>query len=269
MFSSSGKGKLNGNVSPLLPMIFSEVSSSVDVFGGSIGSGSGVVSPPGFIEEFFLDFDFESLKPILKRLVGVMAAKAAEMKVVAVPSIQTQADPLFRSGFWMMNALPIEGLLQKGFLCEVTELILQLLKIMENIDDGPSSLADQVYGVYFRWAKLNTDEILKVVVGIGWKWDSCTTRRLICLCMFIGYACNYFGDRSCDAKNQKIIQPIDAISIDDIFCKDIDKWTGKVDLSGSSSIGDDYKAALQGEVMGKWELVMDDDEMGSKSSYRV
>ncbi|KAF6151744.1 hypothetical protein GIB67_002027 [Kingdonia uniflora] len=50
---------------------------------------------------------------------------------------------------------------------------------MENIDDGPSSLADQVSGVYFGWAKLNMDEILKVVVGIGWKWDSCTTRRLI------------------------------------------------------------------------------------------
>ncbi|KAF6166435.1 hypothetical protein GIB67_034986 [Kingdonia uniflora] len=61
-------------------------------------------------------------------------------------------------GFFMckrvMNALPIEGLLQKGFLCEVA-------------DDGPFSLADQVSGVYFGWEKLNTDEILKVVVGIG------------------------------------------------------------------------------------------------------
>ncbi|KAF6160175.1 hypothetical protein GIB67_016611 [Kingdonia uniflora] len=36
-----------------------------------------------------------------------------------------------------------------------------------------------------------------------------------------------------------------------------------------ASIGDDYKVALQCEVMGKWELVMDDDEMGSQSSYRV
>ncbi|KAF6168238.1 hypothetical protein GIB67_011623, partial [Kingdonia uniflora] len=97
---------------------------------------------------------------------GVMAAKAAGMKVVAIPSIQSQADPLFCSGFWVMNALPIKGLLQKGFLYEVA-------------DDGPSSLVDQVSGVYFGWAKLNTNEILKVVVGIGWKWDSCTTRRLI------------------------------------------------------------------------------------------
>ncbi|KAF6136932.1 hypothetical protein GIB67_025766, partial [Kingdonia uniflora] len=124
-------------------------------------------------------------------LVGVMAAKAAGMKVVVVPSVQTQADRYSVTDFvlllllefqpepwglpafedWVMNALPIEpmhvkGLLQKGFLLEVA-------------DDVPSSLADQVSKVCFGWAKLNTDEILKVVVGIGWKWDSCTTRRLI------------------------------------------------------------------------------------------
>ncbi|KAF6135423.1 hypothetical protein GIB67_027297 [Kingdonia uniflora] len=45
-----------------------EVLSSVDVFGGSTGSGSGVASPPRFSEEFFLDSNFESLEPILKRL---------------------------------------------------------------------------------------------------------------------------------------------------------------------------------------------------------
>ncbi|KAF6142373.1 hypothetical protein GIB67_023398 [Kingdonia uniflora] len=53
------------------------------------------------------------------------------------------------------------------------------------------------------------------------------------LCMFIGYVCDNFGDRSCDAKNRKIIQLIDVISNDDVFCEDMDKWTGKVDLSGS------------------------------------
>ncbi|KAF6162205.1 hypothetical protein GIB67_008334 [Kingdonia uniflora] len=141
------------------------------------------------------------------------------------------------------------------------------------------------------------------------------------LCMFIGYVCDDFGDRSCDAKNRKIIQLIAVISNDFVFCKNIDKWTRKVDLLGSceyvkisaeivleplvkkvqrepyilsiimkrrtkvsrpaaryhysrhylwlAGIGDDYKVALQGKVMGKWELVMDDDEMGSQSSYRV
>ncbi|KAL6954706.1 E3 ubiquitin-protein ligase pub1 [Sarracenia purpurea var. burkii] len=56
------------NTSPLLPLLFSEVSSSVDGgYGGS--SSSGVIAcPPGFLEEFFRDSDFDSLDPILKQL---------------------------------------------------------------------------------------------------------------------------------------------------------------------------------------------------------
>ncbi|KAF6167115.1 hypothetical protein GIB67_041370 [Kingdonia uniflora] len=44
------------------------------------------------------------------------------------------------------------------------------------------------------------------------------------LCMFIGYVYDDFGDRSCDARNQKIIQLIDVISNDDVFYEDMDKW---------------------------------------------
>lgn len=55
------------DVSPLLPLIFSEVGSSVDGFGGSSGGG-GLQCPPGFLEEFFRDSDFDSLDPILKGL---------------------------------------------------------------------------------------------------------------------------------------------------------------------------------------------------------
>ncbi|KAF6164313.1 hypothetical protein GIB67_029196 [Kingdonia uniflora] len=36
-----------------------------------------------------------------------------------------------------------------------------------------------------------------------------------------------------------------------------------------AGIGDDCKVVLQGEFMGKWELVMDDDEMESQSPYRL
>ncbi|KAF6143500.1 hypothetical protein GIB67_029669 [Kingdonia uniflora] len=36
-----------------------------------------------------------------------------------------------------------------------------------------------------------------------------------------------------------------------------------------AGIVDDYKVTLQGVVMGKWELIMDDDEIGSQSSNRV
>ncbi|KAF6139080.1 hypothetical protein GIB67_010806 [Kingdonia uniflora] len=53
------------------------------------------------------------------------------------------------------------------------------------------------------------------------------------LYMFIGYTCDDYGDRSCNAKNWKIIQLIDVISNDDVFCEDMDKWTRKMDLAGS------------------------------------
>ncbi|GKU97323.1 hypothetical protein SLEP1_g10485 [Rubroshorea leprosula] len=73
LFNSGNSANTNSNNasssrSPLLPLIFSEVSSGViDGFGGSVG-GSGVQCPPGFLEEFFRDSDFDSLDPILKGL---------------------------------------------------------------------------------------------------------------------------------------------------------------------------------------------------------
>lgn len=66
MFPDSDRSK--SNVSPLLPLIFSEVPSSFDGFGGGGGSSSGVTAPPGFLEEFFRDSDFDSVEPILKQL---------------------------------------------------------------------------------------------------------------------------------------------------------------------------------------------------------
>nr|XP_043615254.1 probable ubiquitin conjugation factor E4 [Erigeron canadensis] len=67
MFPDWDKNKTN--VSPLLPLVFNEVSSSVDVFGGGgSGSGNGALSCPGFLEEFFKDTDYETMEPILKQL---------------------------------------------------------------------------------------------------------------------------------------------------------------------------------------------------------
>ncbi|KAF6135192.1 hypothetical protein GIB67_035263 [Kingdonia uniflora] len=86
MFSSSEKGKIDGNVSPLLPLILSEVSSSMDVFGGSAGSGSGIVSPPGFIEEIFRDSDLESLEPILRGLYEDL--RGSVLRVSAIGNFQ-------------------------------------------------------------------------------------------------------------------------------------------------------------------------------------
>lgn len=56
----------NSKISPLLALIFSEVSMSVDGFGGSSSSTGGLSCPPGFLEEFFRDSDLDTLEPILK-----------------------------------------------------------------------------------------------------------------------------------------------------------------------------------------------------------
>lgn len=63
--NTSGSNKTS--VSQLLPLIFSEVSSSVDGFGGG-SSAAGVSCPPGFLDEFIKDSDFDSVDPILKQL---------------------------------------------------------------------------------------------------------------------------------------------------------------------------------------------------------
>ncbi|KAI3784885.1 hypothetical protein L1987_43993 [Smallanthus sonchifolius] len=62
MFPDSNRNK--SNVSPLLNLVFGEVSSSIDAFGGS----SSVASCPGFLDELFRDSDYDSIEPILKQL---------------------------------------------------------------------------------------------------------------------------------------------------------------------------------------------------------
>ncbi|KAK7272415.1 hypothetical protein RJT34_28995 [Clitoria ternatea] len=112
-------------------------------------------------------------------LVGVKAANAAKMKVVAVPS-RREADsyglanvalhsllefepelwglPPFDD--WVDNTLPIEpihlsGLYVDGCLHETTE------------DATFAALPDQVVGLYFGWAKVDTDDDFKILVSIN------------------------------------------------------------------------------------------------------
>ncbi|XP_022868548.1 probable ubiquitin conjugation factor E4 [Olea europaea var. sylvestris] len=73
----------NSNVSPLLPLVFSEVGSNMDGFGGSSG---GVSSPPGFLEEFFRDGDYDSMEPILKKLYEDL--RGSMLKVSALGNFQ-------------------------------------------------------------------------------------------------------------------------------------------------------------------------------------
>ncbi|KAH1222653.1 Bifunctional riboflavin kinase/FMN phosphatase [Glycine max] len=111
-------------------------------------------------------------------LVGVKAANAAKMKVVAVPS-RREADcnglanavlhsllefqpelwglPPFDD--WIDDTLPIDplhlsGLYVTGCLQEATE-------------NATLALPDQAVGLYFGWTKVDTDENLKILVSIN------------------------------------------------------------------------------------------------------
>ncbi|KAL4336146.1 hypothetical protein GQ457_07G003050 [Hibiscus cannabinus] len=73
--------------SPLFPLLFAEVSNGVmlDGFGGN-DFGSGVDCPPGFLEEFFKDSDFDTLDPILKGLYEDL--RGSVLKVSALGNFQ-------------------------------------------------------------------------------------------------------------------------------------------------------------------------------------
>lgn len=71
------------SVSPLLPLIFSEVGSgSLDMFGGGSSSGGGAQSPPGFLDEFFKDSDFDNLDVILKELYEDLRSTVINVSVL-------------------------------------------------------------------------------------------------------------------------------------------------------------------------------------------
>ncbi|KAL6330448.1 hypothetical protein AAG906_040378 [Vitis piasezkii] len=158
---------------------------------GSDQVKSGKPSPDLFLEAAKrMGVDAAHCLVIEDSLVGVRAANAAGMKVVAVPS-QSEADyasiadsvlhsllefqpelwdlPPFED--WVDSALPIEpiyasGLFSNGFLCEAE-------------DDESCTFPSQVWGLYFGWAKLNMDGIFKVLVGVGRGHCTCTAKRKI------------------------------------------------------------------------------------------
>lgn len=165
---------------------------------GSNQVKSGKPSPDIFLEAAKrMCIDSARCLVIEDSLVGVTAAKAAGMKVVAVPP-RSEADsasiadcvlhsllefqpelwglPPFED--WVDNALRIEsiytnGKFSNGFLCEVA-------------DDGPSAIPDQIFGNYFGWAEFDKHGIFKVLVYVGWDHCSSTAKRKIQLCLIDG-----------------------------------------------------------------------------------
>ncbi|OWM64547.1 hypothetical protein CDL15_Pgr020514 [Punica granatum] len=83
--SSPSDSTRKSNVSPLLPYVFGEVASTIDAFGGA-GTSEGVKPPPGFVDEFFRDSDFDSLDPVLKQLYEDL--RGSVLKVSALGNFQ-------------------------------------------------------------------------------------------------------------------------------------------------------------------------------------
>lgn len=163
---------------------------------GSDEVKSGKPSPDIFLEAAKqMGADAAHCLVIEDSVIGVKAGKAAGMKVVAVPSFHSEldqytiADSVLRSLLdlkpevwglppfedWVDNALLVEpvhfrGLYKNGLLHDIA-------------DDGPSTLPDQVFGVYFGWAKPEAYKFIKIALGVGWGHGCCSSKRKMQACI--------------------------------------------------------------------------------------
>ncbi|KAK1375252.1 Riboflavin kinase [Heracleum sosnowskyi] len=174
---------------------------SVVIGGDEVTAGK--PSPEIFLEAAKkLNIDPSKCLVIEDSLTGVMAAKAAGMKVVAVPSLQKQshlytaADEAINSLLdlqpekwglppfqdWIESTLPIEpwyigGPVIKGFgrgskVLGIPTANISTKKYSVVLSEHPS-------GVYFGWAKLSEGGVYKMVVSIGWNPYFSNTEKAI------------------------------------------------------------------------------------------
>lgn len=163
---------------------------SVIIGGDEVQNGK--PSPEIFLEAAKrMNTDPSNCLVIEDSLPGVTAAKAAEMVVVAVPSLPKQAakygsaDEVINSLLdlhpekwglppfedWVEGTLPIEpwyigGPVIKGFGRGSKVLGIPTANLSpENFSDA---LSEHTSGVYFGWAGLSTRGIYKMVMSIGW-----------------------------------------------------------------------------------------------------
>ncbi|KAI3515537.1 hypothetical protein L1887_14436 [Cichorium endivia] len=166
---------------------------------GSDQVKSGKPSPDLFLEAANkMGVDASCCLVIEDSLVGIKAGKAANMQVVAVPSIQSESDqysiadhvihsfldfqpelwalPPFDD--WVMKALPIEPIHFKGLYKNGS---LQQLS-----DNSASDLPGQAWGVFFGWVEVDSQKRFKIVVSIKWDCSHGSFTRNIEACFMNG-----------------------------------------------------------------------------------
>uniref|UniRef100_M1BTP7 2-deoxyglucose-6-phosphate phosphatase n=1 Tax=Solanum tuberosum TaxID=4113 RepID=M1BTP7_SOLTU len=131
---------------------------------GSDQVKSGKPSPDIFLEAAKqMGADAAHCLVIEDSVIGVRAGKAAGMKVVAVPSFHSEFDQYTIADSVLRSLLDLKP--------EVWGL-----PPFEDYD-GPSTLPDQVFGVYFGWAKPEAYKFIKIVLGNGWGHGCCSSKR--------------------------------------------------------------------------------------------
>ncbi|MFS8015296.1 putative riboflavin kinase [Helianthus anomalus] len=163
-----------------------------------------------------LNMDPSNCLVIEDSLPGICAAKAAEMEVIAVPSLPNQshlyttADEVINSLLdirpetwglppfkdWIDGTLPIEpwhigGPVIKGYGRGSKMLGIPTASL--SVEGSAAILSEHPAGVYFGWAKLSTRGFYKMVMSIGWNPYN-NTEKTIEPCLLLKFDEDFYGE---------------------------------------------------------------------------